>query len=76
MNSREIKAKLILKGILLNEIAEEAHCSVAQVSMCINGNGLYLQVREIIAKHLGKNVHEIFNSSHPIPKRKPQRWAA
>lgn len=72
MNSRKIKAELILKGIFFSDIAEEAGCSVAQVSMCISGKGLYLHVREIIAKHLGKQVHEIFNSNHPVPKHKTQ----
>lgn len=70
MKPREIKADLIRKGVTLKDIADEAGCSLSQVSMCISGNGLYLNVRELIAKALNKKVHEIFNKDHPQPKRK------
>ena len=71
MTPTEIKANLMLKGKSLTDIAGEADCSLSQVSMCIKGNGLFQNVREIIANHLGKKVHEIFNDDcHPKPKRK------
>lgn len=72
MKPREIKADLIRRGIALQDIADEAGCSLPQVSMCISGNGLYLHVREVIAKALGKKVHDIFNTNHPKSKRKSQ----
>jgi len=73
VNSREIKAELIIKGVSFTDIAAEAHCSVPQVSMCINGNGLYLKVREIVARKLGKKVKDVFTSNHPAPKRKTKQ---
>lgn len=69
MKPREIKAELIRKGIALKDIADEAQSSLSEVSRCIGGNGLYLHIREIIAKALNKEIHEIFNRHHPKPKR-------
>lgn len=71
MKPREIKAELVRKGIALQSIADEAGCDKSQVSNCIRGKGLYQTVREIIAKHLNKEVQEIFKKDHPAPKRKP-----
>lgn len=72
MKPREIKAELVRKGIALQEIADEVGCDKSQVSNCIRGKGLYQNVREIIAKSLNKEVHEIFKKDHPKPKRKTQ----
>lgn len=69
MKPEEIKADLIRKSITLREIAVLAECSPSQVSMCISGNGLYQNVREVIAVKLKKPVDKIFNSHHPKPKR-------
>lgn len=76
MKPREIKADLIRKGISLQDIADKAGCSLPQVSMCISGNGLYMHVRELIAKSLDKEIHEIFNKHHPKPKRKSSQVLA
>jgi len=71
----EIKANLLLKGKSLTDIKSEAGCSIQEVSMCISGKGLYQHVREIIAKYLGLEVHEIFNDiCHPKPKQRNPRW--
>jgi hypothetical protein len=69
---REIKAELIRKDIPLTDIANEAESSLSEVSRCISGKGLYMNIRNIIALRLNKEVHEVFNKYHPKPKRKTQ----
>lgn len=75
MKPEEIKADLIRKNISLREIAILAECSPPQVSMCVNGNGLYQKVREAIAIKLGKPVNKIFNDHHPKSKRVNRSFA-
>lgn len=75
MKPEEIKADLIRKRTTLREIAVLADCSPSQVSMCIAGNGLYQNVREVIALKLGKPVNKIFNIHHPKPKRVQRTFA-
>ncbi len=75
MKPEEIKADLIRRSVSLREIAALAGCSPSQVSMCISGNGLYQNVREVIAVKLGKPVSKIFNTNHPKPKRKQRSFA-
>lgn len=72
MKPREIKAELINKGIKLTDIADKSDSSLSEVSRCISGNGLYLHIRDVIAKVLGKPVNKIFTKDHPKPKRKKQ----
>ncbi len=69
MKPKEIKAELIKKGISQRQIAMLAGCEPNQVSMCINGDGLYQKVREEIAGALGLPIDQIFNTDHPQPKR-------
>ena len=75
MKPEEIKADLVRKGISLRRVADLAECSPQQVTMCIKGNGLYQNVREVIAVLLGKPVNKIFNSHHPKPKRVNRSFA-
>jgi lambda repressor-like predicted transcriptional regulator len=65
----EIKAELIKNGVTLREVADQAECLPSQVTMCINGNGLYQRVREVIAGILNKPVNRVFTTHHPKPKR-------
>lgn len=69
MQRREIKAEIIRQGLSLTDIANEAGTSVQEVSMCLSGDGLYLKIRKIIAKKLGKSLEEVFGDEYPQPKR-------
>lgn len=74
MKPKEIKAELIRRGVSLREIALLANCPPSQVSMCINGDGLYQTVREVVSVKLEKPVKKIFNTNHPKPKRKQRTF--
>jgi lambda repressor-like predicted transcriptional regulator len=68
MKPLEIKAEIIRRGFSLTEIADDAGCSVPELSMCISGERLYVRLRRIIAKKLGKKVDDVFSKHHPQPK--------
>lgn len=53
----------------MTTIAEETGTSVQQVSMCISGAGIYLEIRRVIARHLERPINRVFGSHHPKPKR-------
>ncbi|HEV7700504.1 MAG TPA: helix-turn-helix transcriptional regulator [Pyrinomonadaceae bacterium] len=71
MTPSEIKGALISKGISLTEIANATGTSVSEVSRCISGDGLYLKIREEIARRLAKSVKRVFSKrTHPQPQKR------
>ena len=52
MTPLEIKAKLILEGVKLREIAQEANVTTSFVSMVIHGKKKSQKVQKIISKKL------------------------
>jgi hypothetical protein len=76
MKPTEIKAELVRRNIKVTEIARRVECDPAQVTRCINGDGLYLRTREIIASAINKPVSQVFNRHHPKPKRSAKATAS
>ena len=60
MNSRQIKAALILKGITQTSIAKELGVPVSLVCMVISGAEKTPRVRQAIAAAIGKPVRTIW----------------
>lgn len=70
MRPREIRAEIIRRGLSLTEIAAEANCTLPEISMCISGTRIYLDIRRVIAKRLERPINRVFGSHHPKPKRR------
>jgi lambda repressor-like predicted transcriptional regulator len=68
MTPNEIRAELMLKGSSPTKIAEKAQRSKPEVSMCINGDRIYPEIREVIARELGRPIEKVFGKFHPQPK--------
>lgn len=68
MKPLDIKAEIIRRGLSITDIANEAGATVSEVSRCISGDGLYLRIREIIARRIGKKVADVFAENHPQSK--------
>ena len=73
MTPAEIKAALVLKDIKLTDIADATGTSLPEVSRCINGEGLYMKIREEIARLLDKKVSRVFSKNiYAQPKRRQE----
>lgn len=75
MTPNEIRAELTKRGLSLTTIAADADCTVPEISMCISGDRIYPQIREVIASKIGRSVSRVFGKHHPKPKRQ-SRWCS
>lgn len=69
MTPNEIRAAIIRKGSSLTELALEANCTLPEISMCVSGERIYPNIRQVIARKLGKPIERIFAKHHPQPKK-------
>lgn len=70
MTPREIRAAMVLRGVKIKDIAEEAGVTPAYVHHTINGTGRNkgYRIRPYIAKAIGKKEEEIWPGAQVKPR--------
>lgn len=71
MTNREIKARLILRGITMTEIARSLNVTHAAVSRVISGRDATPRIRQAVAQAIGVPVEEIWPDMATDATRRP-----